>query len=236
MRLAREGVGVHRGRAPRAYLERVQAGRVAALPSAYRYRAQVGDVVERLGFAIAAANQRGIPEQELAGAIQSRADLHYGRRPERVEEEFLFAIPHHLHGSAGDFRQARGRRSLRRGCLAAEAAAHIRCDDAHVLLGKSQGLRDHRLRHIGRLRAGPHRGLAVFHDRGSGVGLHGSVRHVAIEVRLFDNCHCLLFALLDVSGRTPHRPSSRRGLQHMVENRRVVDRWRRRIELRFYQL
>src|ERR1035441_4063135 len=119
---------------------------------------------------------------------QAGADLHYRRRPESVVEEFFRAVPHHLYGLAGGLRQARRLHCLCGGALAAEAAAHIRGYDAHVLRRDPEGLRHllpHRKR---RLRAGPHGNLAVLHRGRGRMGFHRRVRHVVVEVGFLDDC------------------------------------------------
>ena len=113
VRFAREGVGVDRGRAPRAHGERVHAGRVAALPSAGRDRALVGDVVVRSSPRAHRRRPPGVPERDLSGARHARADLHHGRRTEAIVEELFGAVPDHLNRLAGGFRQPRRFHGLR---------------------------------------------------------------------------------------------------------------------------
>jgi len=80
----------------------------------------VRDVVEVRGAAVARAGHFEIPKRDLALGGQPGADLHHGRRTERIEEELLRAVPDHLHGFAGDLGQARRVHRLRRRRLASE--------------------------------------------------------------------------------------------------------------------
>ncbi len=114
---ARERVGVDRRRAPRPDRERVQSRGPASAPAARRGGPLVRDVVELLRLAVAGAVDHEIPERDLARGGQTRADLHHRRRPERVVEELLGAVPDHLHGPARRLGQPRRFDGLRRDAL-----------------------------------------------------------------------------------------------------------------------
>ena len=161
VRFAREGVAVDRRRAPR------RPRRTGACPEGSRpairpptpcacAECRRTDRASRSPAPITCA----VPQHDLA-VRHSRADLHHRRRPEPVEEEFLRAAVHHLHRFARDLRQPRRFHRLLRFRFAAEPAAHVAGDDPHVRRRQSQRRRHRVLHPERRLRAGPHRHLAV---------------------------------------------------------------------------
>ena len=94
---------VDRRRAPRPDAERVHARRISALPAARRDRALVRNVVELLCAAVAGAVDLVVPERRSCPPpVRPERILTHRRRPEGVVEELLGAVPHHLHGLAGE--------------------------------------------------------------------------------------------------------------------------------------
>ena len=73
------------------------------------------------------------PRRRSSCRVDARADREHGGRIERVVEELLFAAPHDAHRHAGGHREARRFDALLRRALAAEPAADVRRDDAHLV-------------------------------------------------------------------------------------------------------
>ena len=123
----------------------------------------VRNIVEVVGLAVARTVHLEVPESDAVHTGQPRPDLHHGGWAERIVEELLRAVPHHLHRPSRGLRQARRLHRLRRSALSAEAATHVERDDAHVRFRQMQRLRHLPLHPEGSLRAGPHRDPATFH-------------------------------------------------------------------------
>ena len=220
VRFARERVGVDRRSAPRPRGERVHA--LLAAPVAGGDRALVGHVVELLRLPVARGDHVKIPESDFSGGGEPGADLHHRRRTERVEEELLAAVPDHLHRLAGDPGQPRRLDRLPGGALAAESTAHIRRHDADVA-----GLHTERLGHLKphrerRLRAGPDGRFAVLDHRRRGMGLHGRMRDVAVQIRLLLDRAREFLALAQVAGLGDDLPG---GARSSSSGRRSSGRW-----------
>ena len=185
--------------------------------------------------ALARADDEIVPEDDLLRRVEARPDLEDRGGVERVEEELLLAAPDHAHRPPRGHRQTGGLDGLLGRALAAEPAADVRRDDAHLLGREVQGPRDLRLERERRLRAGPHRDLAVL-DRGHGrVRLHRRVRGVVVQVRLLED---LRRQLLTGTQAAAFRDgvARGRGFDQMIVDRRVAQRGRGRLEGRLDQV
>ena len=187
VRFARERVRIHRRRAPRSYAERLHARGIAAHPAPGRCCPVVRNVVEVIGLAIATTHRLEIPECDPICTGEPGSNLHNGGWTERIVEELLSAVPHHLHRPSRGFRQTRRFHCLRPIGFSAKAAAYIGRDDAHVLLGHVQRLRHLPLHLKRRLRAGPHCDTVPVHSGQRRVRFRGGVRNVTVPVDFLDD-------------------------------------------------
>src|SRR5581483_3619651 len=127
-----------------------------------------------------------LPGDDLAVRREAALDDDHRRGPDRRVHHVLGAGVSDAHRPAGEPRQPRGlvRDGIR--ALAAETAADLRRDDAHLRLVDAEALRELRADAERALRAGPHRQPVALPLRDGRAWLHRRVRDVGDEVRALE--------------------------------------------------